>query len=226
VIKGFIRALTPTVIIPVCLIFLIFWVFGLTPSSVLLIVMIAQFYLIWSQVEVALRQAKLSELSYEPVFIARIEEAQCAVFVEGAIIHTSFHIKVKNVANYPAYNLIAYLESATRAALPNFELSKSIIGVLGKDQEETICILSEKDVKRMQGLQKAFIVNVDYDNVLGEGGGASFIFQPQNLSSPITICGRRRLPGLLLNSTGELIQLIRLVRWSRRMKKLTKLQNV
>jgi hypothetical protein len=56
--------------------------FGLTPSSVLLIVTIAQIYLIWSQVEVALRQARLSELSYEPVLIAHVEEVKCAPIAE------------------------------------------------------------------------------------------------------------------------------------------------
>jgi hypothetical protein len=108
-------------------------------------------------------------------------------------MHTSFHVKIKNVGNYPAYNLIAYLDPGTHAALPNLELTKSIISVLGKDQEETICVLNEENVKRIQSLQEAFIVNVDYESVLGEGGGVSFIFQPQNISSPITVHGLTRL---------------------------------
>jgi hypothetical protein len=165
-------------------------------------------------------------LSYEPVLIAQVEEVQGMLTAGHTIMHTFFHVKIKNVGNYPAYNLIAYLDPDTHAALPNLELTKSIIGVLGKDQEGIICVLNEEDVKRIQSLQKAFIVNVDYENVLGEGGGVSFIFQPQNLSSPITVHGRRRLPGLLLNSVGELIQLVRLLTWSRRIKKQAKLQSV
>jgi len=73
VIKGFIRALTPIVIIPVCLFlnFLDIWfnyLLSFTNSYY------SANYLIWSQVEVALRQSKLNEMGYEPVFIAYIEE--------------------------------------------------------------------------------------------------------------------------------------------------------
>lgn len=70
-IKGFIKALTPIVIIPACAICWILQMFGLTLSSILLIVMVAQLYLVWSQVEAALWHARLSALSYEPVLVAR-----------------------------------------------------------------------------------------------------------------------------------------------------------
>jgi hypothetical protein len=223
VIKGFIRALTPIVIIPACLISLIFWAFGLTISSLLLIVTIVQIYLIWSQVEVALWQSKLSEISYEPVFIAYIEETR--LFTDRKGVSTSFHVKVKNIANYPAYNIIAYLGPTTRAALPNFELSESMIGVLEKDREETLCVLSEEDVKKLQNLREQFVINVDYTNVLGENGSVLFIFHPQDLHSPFTMYGRRRIPGLLFNSIEELTLLIRLITWSKRRNKLAKMLN-
>jgi hypothetical protein len=225
VIKGFIRALTPIVIIPACLISLIFWAFGLTISSLLLIVTIVQIYLIWSQVEVALRQSKLSEINYEPVFIAYIEETRGTLFTDSKGMSTSFHVKIKNIANYPAYNMIAYLGPTTRAALPNFELSKSMIGVLEKDREETLCVLSEEDVKKLQNLREQFVVNVDYTNVLGGNGSVLFIFHPQDLHSPFTMYGRRKLPGLLFNSIEELTLLIWLITWSKRRNKLAKMLN-
>jgi hypothetical protein len=225
VIKVFIRALTPIVIIPACLISLIFWAFGLTISSLLLIVTIVQIYLIWSQVEVALRQSKLNEISYEPVFIAYIEETRGTLFTDRKGASTFFHVKIKNIANYPAYNMIAYLGPTTRAALPNFKLFKSMIGVLEKDREETLCVLSEEDVKKLQNLREQFVVNVDYTNVLGGNGSVLFIFHPQDLHSPFTMYGRRKLPGLLFNSIEELTLLIWLITWSKRRNKLAKMLN-
>jgi hypothetical protein len=86
IIKRFILSLTPIIIIPAFLVFLILWTFGLSLASFLLIFTLAQIYLIWFHVEVALRQTKLTELSYEPVFIAYVKE------VIGGRMHQREHL--------------------------------------------------------------------------------------------------------------------------------------
>jgi|BEDMetMinimDraft_2_1075160.scaffolds.fasta_scaffold00295_13 hypothetical protein len=97
---------------------LIFWTFGLTISSLLLIVTIVQITsfghkLKWHYDNLSLMKWAMSQ------FLSHI--------LKRNIIYI---VKIKNIANYPAYNMIAYLDPTTRVALPNFELSKSMIGVL------------------------------------------------------------------------------------------------
>lgn len=137
---------------------------------------------------------------------------------------TSYFVKVKNVGDYPAYNLLIYLDPTIRTVLPNFKLSTGGIGVLEKGQEETIAVLSEEDVKKLQELRELFVINVEYENILGEGGGIAVSFHPQDPSSYSLTRHRRRKPGLLLSSVEELAQLVRLLKWIRQIEKSTKLR--
>lgn len=221
-IKGFIRSLTPIVIIPLFLGFLILKIFGLTLSSCLLIVMIAQIYIVWFQAEIMLRQTKLTELSYEPVLLIKTEQK---VRTNGRRAHTSVYVKIKNISDNPAYNLIVYPDLATRKVLPNLEL-RSIIGVLERGREETLCVLSERDVRSLRDRGLRMIINVDYENVLGRHGGMAFILDPTYLDSPISAHGVYKLPGVLLNSIEELCLLIGLFTLPRRIKRLVSLSRL
>jgi len=224
IIKRFILSLTPIIIIPAFLVFLILWTFGLSLASFLLIFTLAQLYLIWFHVEVALRQTKLTELSYEPVFIAYVKEIPGGMTDSGGSIY--YHIMVKNIGNYPAYNLFVYLDPIIRKVNPTLKPNKSIIGSLDKDQEETLCIMSLEDVQKLQSSQISLIIDIDYKNVLGSSGSVSFAFHPQFISSPIILHGQRKFPGLLLNSIDELNLLVKLITLPRKLSKLKKYINM
>lgn len=205
-IKAFIKALTPIVIIPACIISWIYYTFGLTPSSVLLTVTMVQVYFLWAQVEVAMRQTRLNALSYEPVLTILVEKGELSEF---------FRIKVKNIGEYPAYNVFIYSDSAIQIT-PKSKL----IGVLGRGQEETLWDLSEEAVSDLREAQGELKIDIDYTNILNEDGGITFVVRPQDLTSPLAVPYRRRFPGLLLNSVEELVMLIKFLTFKRRMKKL------
>jgi hypothetical protein len=130
---------------------------------------------------------------------------------------------VKNIGNYPAYNLFVYLDPIIRKVNPTLKPNKSIIGSLDKDQEETLCIISLEDVQKLQSSQISLIINIDYKNVLGSSGSVSLAFHPQFISSPIIFHGQRKFPGLLLNSIDELNLLVKLIMLPRKLSKLKKI---
>ena len=221
IIKRFILSLTPIIIIPAFLVFLILWTFGLSLASFLLIFTLAQLYLIWFHVEVALRQTKLTELSYEPVFIAYVKEVIGGREMPEGPIYVGYHIMVKNIGNYPSYNLVVNLDPMPREVISEIQLN-SIIGSLGKDQEETLCKIPSKVIRKLENLGLPLNINIDYTNILNNSGSVSFTFHPQFNSSPITFHGQRKLPGLLLNSIDELNLLVKLIMLSRKLSKLKK----
>jgi hypothetical protein len=225
IIKRFILSLTPIIIIPAFLVFLILWTFGLSLTSFLLIFTLAQLYLIWFHVEVALRQTKLTELSYEPVFIAEVREDIGGRRTPEGTPCVNYYIRIKNIGNYPAYNLIVNLDPMIREVIPEIQLN-SIIGSLGKDQEETLCIIPLEGIRKLQNLGIPLKINIDYTNILNSSSSVSFAFHPQFISFPITFHGQRKLPGLLLNSIDELNLLVKLIMLPRKLSKLKKYINM
>jgi hypothetical protein len=221
VIKRFISSLTPIIIIPAFLVFLILWTFGLSLASFLLIFTLAQIYLIWFHVEVALRQTKLTGLSYEPVFIVEVRENIGGRIAPEGTPRVNYYIRVKNIGNYPAYNLIVNLDPMPREVISEIQLN-SIIGSLGKDQEETLCIIPLEVIQKLENLGIPLKINIDYTNILNNSGSVSFTFYPQFISSPITFHGQGKLPGLLVNSIDELNFLVKLIMLSRKLSKLKK----
>jgi hypothetical protein len=153
-----------------------------------------------------MRQTRLNALSYEPVLTILVEKGELSEF---------FRIKVKNIGEYPAYNVFIYSDSAIQIT-PKSKL----IGVLGRGQEETLWFLSEKDVRDLREAQGELKIDIDYTNILNEAGGITFVVRPQDLTSPLAVPYRRRFPGLLLNSVEELVTLIKFLTFKRRMKKL------
>ena len=98
VLKRAFLSLLPIAIIPIGLGVLVILRFGLTIDAVLIIVMLAQFYIIWIQADVSLRQNRLSELTYEPTLSITVEETN------DPQIKT---LKLRNTGNYPAFNTMA-----------------------------------------------------------------------------------------------------------------------
>jgi len=78
------------IIIPGLAISLLFYHFGMKTETILLIVIIAQLYIIILQTDISLRQHLVLELQHQPLFEIR----NCGEFYG-----------IRNVGNYPAYNV-------------------------------------------------------------------------------------------------------------------------
>jgi hypothetical protein len=128
----------------------------------------------------------------------------------------NYYIRIKNIGNYPAYNLIVNLDPMIREVISEIQLNNNICS-LGKDQEETLCIISSKGIQKLQNVGISLKINIDYTNVLSSS--ISFVFHPQLISYPNTFYGQRKLPGLLLNSIDELNSLVKLIMLSRKLSK-------
>jgi hypothetical protein len=111
-IKRIFIALIPTILIPVIIIGFVINYFGLTIDSLLAIIFLGQFYIIWAQLEVALRQTRLSTLEYEPEFKIEIKKSIEAVVSDEERIMKGFtyfpyDATLKNVGKHLARNVSA-----------------------------------------------------------------------------------------------------------------------
>jgi len=96
-IKELAKASLPTIAIPVVVAVLIIRYFGFTLESLTAVMFLSQIYIIWAQLEVALRQAYLTDLEYEPEFNVEIEESK---------EHRGHYIvKVRNVGRHVAWSM-------------------------------------------------------------------------------------------------------------------------
>jgi hypothetical protein len=172
-----------------------------------------QVYFLWAQVEVAMRQTRLNALSYEPVLtilVEKVEETGPTLLRgdEKVVLRRSFHIKVKNIGEYPAYNVFVHSEvihitiNKRKRRIKRKEillfLEPKLIGVLGRGQEETLWILSEETVSDLQEARGELKIDIDYTNILNEHGGISFVVCPQDLTSPLAVPYRRGSPAYYL----------------------------
>ena len=111
-IKRIFIALIPTILIPVIIVGFVINYFGLTIDSLLVIIFLGQFYIIWAQLEVALRQTRLSTLEYEPEFKIEIKKSSKPVVSDDERIMKGFtyfpyDATLKNVGKHLARNVSA-----------------------------------------------------------------------------------------------------------------------
>jgi hypothetical protein len=105
-------ALIPTIIIPAIIVGFVINYFGLTIDSLLVIIFLGQFYIIWAQLEVALRQTRLSTLEYEPEFKIEIKKSSEASVADDERImegytYFPYDATLKNVGKHLARNVRA-----------------------------------------------------------------------------------------------------------------------
>jgi len=101
-----------TILIPVIIIGFVINYFGLTIDSLLVIIFLGQFYIIWAQLEVALRQTRLSTLEYEPELKIEIKKSSEPVVSDDERIMKGFtyfpyDATLKNVGKHLARNVSA-----------------------------------------------------------------------------------------------------------------------
>ena len=205
--KLFISSL-PLLIIPGAFLVLIIHYFGITINSLLAVIMFAQAYIIWTQVEVALRQSHLSSLKYEPQFKIKIENIKAGfIEQEEALI---YDIKLVNTGQYLARNINASIDIKNSKVEPLFKM----IGDLSPNENTLLLTIEEKPPNSYR-----IFIDIDYNNILGDFGGIAFVKEPQ-FSQFITIGFEKRKPGILLNSLEELTLIFKLFTITRKRKKI------
>jgi hypothetical protein len=102
VVKAIVKALLPTAIIPAIAVSLTIIFFGFTVDSLLAIIFLGEFYIIWGQLEVALRQTHLSALEYAPEL--KIETEEKSIALNGTTTYFT-EIKLKNAGKHLTRNI-------------------------------------------------------------------------------------------------------------------------
>lgn len=205
VIKNGFRALLPIAIIPAFLISLIIYRFRLTLDAVLIIVMLAQFYIILTQVEVSLRQARLNEFRYEPIIFIKLKEIKIKK-------ERAYNILLMNAGEYPAYNVLI-----TTHSQPLFSRERTrIVGSIEPTAKELLFSLSKREFDKYS----EFSLNINYTNALGKDGRVTFNFPMKFMPHVFTIHGDIKMPGILLNSIEDLRLIFSLLTMDRRIKKM------
>ncbi|RLI79466.1 hypothetical protein DRP04_09135 [Archaeoglobales archaeon] len=187
VIKRVIRSLF-IILLPVFFAILIGLVIGFYKE---LILFTGQVYLTLAMLEVALRQAKLSMLQYEPAFGLEFRED----LQTGGFYITN--------DGYTARNVSIYIN----------DKHVKTFGTFASGQEER---LTANDLLSILFLppqhEKNLVVRVEYENIFGDSGWISFIYSSK-LDAFIVVGKSFDMPGLLLNSIEELRRIYRLLKY-------------
>lgn len=215
-----ISASLPTIILPAIVIVVVIIYFGVTLESLVVILSLGELYMVWAQLEIALRQTHLSVLEFEPelkIDISVLEpepELKIDIKPENLSIvtekkdHLFFNLRLVNIGKHLARNVFVSLN------------------VKGKKEEHKFIPFTNIDPGASVYLHtfdedllnnNTITVDVSYENIMGELSEVSFIKDPK---LPDFIVVRRvRMPGLLLNSYKDLISILRLFIFLRRAKK-------
>ena len=192
-------ALIPTILIPVIIIGFVIKYFGLTIDSLLAIIFLGQFYIIWAQLEVALRQTRLSTLEYEPEFKIEVKKSSEASVADDETImegftHFPYNATLKNVGKHLARNVRAEIDIwAVKHPYQIINLAVMQFGDIGADKTHFVYAFNGEDLKN-----KRVTIKFKYQNILGEPGRVTFIKDPEFCE--FIGVERVKMPGILLNS--------------------------
>ena len=168
------------IIVPFSLIFLLFYWFGVKTETVLVVVIIAQLYIVILQTDIFLRQHLVLELQHQPLFEIR---------------NLGMHYGIRNVGNHPAYNVIlgfTEIVNNEEKRLSNnliindfFPCLKpgpagKAVGV-GPGGPEEIPIEHERILHSEPLAKHKVIVRISYNDVLGEQRETIFV-KPSNIN--------------------------------------------
>lgn len=208
IIKKLFIASLPLLIIPGIFLFLIIHYFGITTDSLLVIIMLAQAYIIWTQVEVALWQFHLSSLKYEPQFKIKVENLRTKpIEQEKALI---YNVELVNTGQYLARNVNASIEIKNGETEPLFK----IVGDLSPNESISLSTIKEESLNSCR-----IFIDIDYQNILGDIGRITFVKDPK-FPQFLIIGIEKRKPGVLLNSFEKLTLIFKLFAIKRKHKKI------
>jgi len=181
-------------IIPILLIVRLGW------DAILPMIVYMQFLLIWSQVEISMRQNVLFSAQFEPLF---------SISINGETIETAtparktffYNVNIKNISNNPAYNLGVgrLLDKQYRPIPPEkwFDPNKIItplIPCLPPSQEVRICRLDKELYENIR--ENDMILAIFYHNRFGEFRELFVRFSRRG--APLLVHERIQRPGILL----------------------------
>lgn len=219
VIKGIVRASLPTIIFPLAVVALVIHFFGLTIDSLLAIIFLGEFYIIWGQLEVALRQTRLSVLEYTPEFT--IETEMTIVGANGTIFADTYLGKVngeifasailRNVGEHLARNI--HITAITEAEQSKYKFVTNLA-----PKERVLISTFKKEILDNRTIR----IEIDYEDILGDYDGITFVKKPE-FPDFLAVGGIRRMPGILLGSLEDLTHIFKSFTLSRRMKKIRKI---
>ena len=183
--KLFLASLT-TFIIPGILVWQIVKHFGISETSLLGIMAVAQIYIIWGQLEVALRQSELSVVKYEPIF----------KLGKRYIGSGNWFYYIENVGEYLARNVNVTIQIVEE----NGKVKKPIFQQFGD-----VASSGRKDIGNLRQWEGKYTItiNVDYEDVFNQINEAHFIKEPK-FSEFLNVMPSHKLPGILLNSFEEI----------------------
>lgn len=186
IIKGIFIPLLPTIIIPAIIVGFVINYFGLTIDSLIAIIFLGQFYIIWAQLEVALRQNRLTTLEYEPEFkidIKEIETTKYAATLRSKHLARNIRVSITSIDEH----------SITK-------LCSRILGDIDPDKPHPVYTFEEGDL-----INKRVYIDIDYLNILGELGSVTFRKVPEFFV--FVGVERVKMPGILLNSFETLLSI-------------------
>jgi len=185
VVKGIIKASLPTIILPAIIIGVVIKYFGLTLDSLLAILFLGELYIVWAQLEVALRQTRLSLLEYEAEF--KIETKEDVQNIQGKISRF-FNLRLVNVGKHLVRNVYVSIDVKGNQNESVFIPFTNIA-----PNEPVYLYTVDEDTFR----NNRVTVNVDYENAIGELNGVTFVKEPK--LSVFIVIKQVRMPGLLPN---------------------------
>lgn len=189
--KSFIPLLPAFIVV-----FAAFLSFGVSTNFLLALSITVQFYIVWAQLEVALKQTRIHELGYEPIFSIKAEKEAVGTMNSKSTIHVV--LKIKNEGKYPAYNV------SISVMANNIVAEHKMEGTIPPNDEVYVCSLEGTvfETKRID-------VDVSYRNIMGDLKEVWFIKIP---GGPfIVIRGPLKKPGILLSSLEDLYETMRLI---------------
>lgn len=180
-------AFLPTLIIPGIIIWQIVKHFGISETSLLGIMALAQVYIVWAQLEISLRQSALAAREYEPIF----------KIGKKYIGWGNYFYYIENVGKYLARNvnlLIQILENKENIKVHEF---KQMIGDIVPGEKITL--------GNFQDWEDKYIITLDvnYEDILDRMDSTYFVKEPK-FKEFLNILPRKKLPGILLNSFEEI----------------------
>jgi hypothetical protein len=199
-----VKASLPIIILPAIIIGFVLKYFGFTLDSLLVIIFLGQCYIIWGQLEVALRQTHLSFLEYEPEFKIEVKKSLAGI---GSEFSSYYELKLQNIGKHLARNVFVLIES-------NGHRHK-FIPLTNVAPNEIVALDIFDDILFNKSTIK---VNVDYQNVLGKDSGIFFV--KESKLPEFIVIKSIRMPGVLLNSLEDMLLIFRLFTFSRRIKSL------
>lgn len=199
VILHIIRASLLTIMLPAIVVAFIFVHFGLTVDSLLAMLFLGELYIVWAQLEVAMRQSHLTMLGYEPEFQIEIKNVPAADKPWSNLFLT-------NIGSHHARNVFISIDAGPQR-------EHKFKTFLSPKETILLCSLDYETLKN-----SVIKIDISYETTLGVLSTTSLMKTPE---LPIFIVSKPvRMPGILLNSFEELFLVWRALTLPRKIKKL------